>query len=232
MSENPFYAFVHLVELDQAIDQQSIQRDKLQITIDQARQRLKEHQEEVQFLRTKLQELRKSISLVELEHKALQQQEQQKQAKLNAVNTAKEYAALQHELQVVTQQAQAKEESIFALWADFEKYETAVAHKDHELKQLEKKIEEEIANIETAREKHAQEIDVLQANRHTHVHAAPEEFVARYESMRESIKNPVVPVIENTCSGCFTQLQNVDLMQLRRHVIVPCKSCYRLMYMK
>lgn len=232
MSENPFYAFIHLVELDQAIDQRIIKREKLQITIGQAEQRLKEQEEALQFLRTKLHELRKSISAVELEHKSLQQQEKQKRAKLDAVNTAKEYAALEHELAVVMKQAQEKEDAIFTLWADFEKHETAVAHQEKQIKELQKKIAEEIANIESAREKLAQEIDELNLTRSSYQQAAPAEFVANYESMRNSLKNPVVAVAENSCSACFTQIMNADLMQLRRHVIVPCKTCYRLLYMK
>lgn len=232
VSENPFYAFVNLVELDQAIDQRVIKREKLQITIGQAEQRLKEQEAALQFLRTKLHELRKSISAVELEHKALQQQEKQKRTKLDAVNTAKEYAALEQELQVIMQQAQEKEDAIFALWADFEKHEAAVTHQEKEIKELQKKIAEEIANIESERKKLSQEIEELTLNRSKYLHTAPEEFVAKYESMRESIKNPIVPVYENNCSACATQIMHADLMQLRRHVIVPCKTCYRLLYMK
>lgn len=232
MAENPFYAFIHLVELDQAIDQRIIKREKLQITIDQAKQRLQEQEDHSQFLRTKLHELRKSISAVELEHKALQQQEKQKRAKLDAVNTAKEYTALEHELQVLIQQSHEKEESIFALWAEFEKHETAVTHQEKEIKELQKKIAEEIENIESARKHLSQEIEELTLNRSKYLHTAPEEFVAKYESMRESLKNPIVPVHENNCSACATQIMNADLMQLRRHVIVPCKTCYRLLYMK
>lgn len=232
MAENPFYAFVNLVELDQSIDQRIIKREKLQIVIDQVKQRSRTQQETVAAAGQKLHDLRKQFHQTELEHTALQQQEKNKRTKLDAVNTAKEYAALEHELQLVLQQEQTKEEEVFALWARIEQQEAQVKKDEHELAQLQKKDQEEMNNIEHERSKLAQEIDELKTRRPSHEQAAPEEFVAKYATMRSSLKNPVVAVHENNCSACGTQVRQADLLQLRRHVIVPCTTCYRLLYMK
>jgi predicted nucleic acid-binding Zn-ribbon protein len=232
MAENPFYAFVHLVELDQSVDQHMLKREKLQMFIDQIAQRTRQHQHKLETLRQQAHDLRKQLHQVELEQKTLLQQEKNKRSKLNAVNTAKEYAALEHELALIMQESQAKEESIFALWEQCEAADAHVKNEEHELQQLQKKDHEEITNIEHERLKLAQEIEELHKNRSGYLHTAPEEFVARYNTMRNSLKNPVVPVVENICSACSTQLMHADLLQLRRHVILPCKACYRLLYMK
>lgn len=232
MVDNPFYAFVNLVELDQSIDQRTIKREKLQKVIDQTTERSHQQQAAVAAAEQILQTLRKQLHQAELELKTFQQQEQKKRSQLDAVNTAKEYAALEHELQAILKEAQAKEETIFVIWAQFEQQELLVKKETQELQHLFKKNQEEIANIEHERLKLAQEVEELTANRAHYLHAAPEEYVAKYQAMRNSLKNPVVPVVENICSACSTQLMQTDLLQLRRHVIVPCKACYRLLYMK
>ena len=232
MTENPFYAFVHLVELDQSIDQRIIKREKLQTTIEQVQERFRQQQQATEASRQKIHDLRKQLHQAELEHKTVQQQEKNKRSKLDAVNTAKEYAALEHELQLILKDAQTKEEAIFVLWSAFEVQEQKLKQEEQHLLKLQEADQEEIAGIEHERLKIAQEIAELEQDRKKYLHAAPEEFVARYMAMRGSLKNPVVPVVENVCSACSTQLMNTDLLQLRRHVIVPCKACYRLLYMK
>jgi predicted nucleic acid-binding Zn-ribbon protein len=219
MVENPFYAFVYLVELDQSIDRLHTQYAKLTKQIAHAQQRLQQQEDLLKLSRGALQELRKTISHLELEHKALQAQEQQKRRKLEAVNTAKEYTALEHELQIIVQQGQEKEEAI-------------VQREESALIPIRATIAEEICTIQDAQQDSMQEVEKLNTQRSQYVQSAPEDFVTRYESMRQSLKNPVVPVIENTCSACATHIVAGDLLQLRRHVIVPCKSCYRLLYMK
>jgi predicted nucleic acid-binding Zn-ribbon protein len=57
-----------------------------------------------------------------------------------------------------------------------------------------------------------------------------EELVSRYETMKQRIANPVVPVLKESCSGCFYPLSPAEIGTISKGQLGTCKSCYRLLY--
>ena len=60
---------------------------------------------------------------------------------------------------------------------------------------------------------------------------APAEYMQEFRRSKESVPNPVVPVIENHCSACYSQITVHDLAMLRRHILVTCSECFRKLYL-
>lgn len=232
MVENPFLAFVSLIELDQKLDQLAFQKAKLNDLIHRVQQHVQQQERVVGEQCAQAHVLRKQISSQELEHKSLQTQEKKIRTKLDQVNTAKEYQAIEHELQAIMQQEEQKEEAIFTAWTEFERLTKQCHDAEHELQLLSKKTQEEIDGIQHKINELEHESHSVAGQRPFFVQKSPEEFVEKYESMRKLVKDPVVPVSENRCGACSTVLMSADLAQLRRHVLVSCKTCYRLLYMK
>lgn len=91
------------------------------------------------------------------------------------------------------------------------------------------KTEQEI----TSKEKVLSEsIEQARAQRPDKEKGLPTEWLEKYAIMRESVSNPVVPVINDSCSACFYSLTAQDLSRVRRNGILQCKQCYRFLYME
>lgn len=63
--------------------------------------------------------------------------------------------------------------------------------------------------------------------------AGIEAEVDRYNSLKKSkINNPVVPIYENTCKGCFVEVAANNLSKLAQDGYVICQNCGRIIYKK
>ena len=56
------------------------------------------------------------------------------------------------------------------------------------------------------------------------------ELLGQYKIMKEKIDNPVVPLARGSCSACFTLVSQPELIEAKRHKLITCKGCYRLLY--
>ena len=68
--------------------------------------------------------------------------------------------------------------------------------------------------------------------RTTFVNVVPAELLDNYEHMRGMVVNPVVTVVHNSCSACFYPVPAQDLAILKKGKFLPCKSCYRILYIE
>jgi predicted nucleic acid-binding Zn-ribbon protein len=58
---------------------------------------------------------------------------------------------------------------------------------------------------------------------------APEWF-KKYQGMKANIPDPIAPVVQNSCGSCFYEVLAQDLVRLKLNAILPCRSCFRLLY--
>jgi predicted nucleic acid-binding Zn-ribbon protein len=59
--------------------------------------------------------------------------------------------------------------------------------------------------------------------------AIPAEFRAAYSRIR--LADPVAEVVNNQCQGCRVTVTSSGMQQLRRHVLVMCEHCGRILVM-
>ncbi|HVW99604.1 MAG TPA: hypothetical protein VHA52_04060, partial [Candidatus Babeliaceae bacterium] len=55
-------------------------------------------------------------------------------------------------------------------------------------------------------------------------------WLNRYQSMKNSVENPAVPVIDGQCSACFYTLLPKEIIALERQRLLNCNDCYRFLF--
>jgi len=232
MSEHPFQKFIDLIQFDretQVLHQNNEKLQKeianLELTKNKLLHSLEEGKKNVLSLKKKVDEL-------ELSMKELDSMESEKKKRLEEVSGPREYKSIQSELAAVNKKQHDLEQELVDLWNKYEsaqkqsetlqtesvqklqEEDTAIEQMDNELSQINQKIE--------GRE---QEREVLKKG-------IPEEWLDSYATMRRQVTNPVVPVVGDSCSACFYPVTAQVIQELKAHKLVPCRSCYRLLYIK
>ena len=75
-----------------------------------------------------------------------------------------------------------------------------------------------------------EESKVVQVEKEKHEATIPDEWLAKYQRMRNKVQNPIVPVINKSCSACYYSVPPQDMMRLKNRALLYCRSCYRLLY--
>lgn len=227
---DPFLVFVQLVEADQKIYNFFAQQEQYAREIDNLKQLLEDRSAKAAIEREKANVLRKQLAAYELSLKTLQSREKNVRHKMGFVAAPKEYTALEHELQIIEKEKNSTEDKAFAVWPELEVAEAKSITIDQEFKLYQAQVEAQIAELQAAKAEHAGELGALQAARLELLKIAPEAYVTKYESMRASVPNPVVPVVGLECSACATEVTGTMMTQLKKHLLVMCPECYRLLY--
>lgn len=229
-NNNPFFKFIDYVNLDgqltstrKAFENNTLTLDRLQL----------EHDERkiiFERLRTQVHDLRKQIDEKELELKILRDRERTKRDHLESVSSPKEYTSLNNELANLERTKREHEDAIIELWQQREQTEAALAEQQ--------KLYEQYTNdVEQQKIKLASEHEQLKVQRDSLIHHLEETakqvyppLLEQYISMKGTVPNPAVPVIDGACSACFYVITANDLTAIKRHKLVQCKECYRILF--
>lgn len=230
--KNPFLTALLLVKLDQIVQQLEKSVRSLTAEIERNDATCASERARVSDAQTTVHTFRKQIAQCELEDKTLLERERTLRKKLDNAASAKEYQALTKELEELQTTKKTNDEQVFGMWNELE---TA----QQQLKQAEAQAQQVCSIAEQKKQElHAQQTQIQaqleqeQGKRDQYCAAVDPEWLQKYETMRASVPNPVVPVITGTCSACSFDIVHADLMQLERHVFVPCRGCYRLLYIE
>jgi len=231
MVTNPFLTFVTLIQNDQRILNIThelalcaAETGRIQKSIDE---RLAAHA----LIEKSLHTLRAEIKNKELEDKHLQERDRSLRVKFEETGSTKEYISLEHALSENSVQRKKIEELVFELWDKRDALEPVCAE-DKKATDLFTEQQHTVIHKNEVRARELQvELDGLHEKRQSLEKGSPIEYVEKYESMRKSVENPIVTVINGACAGCSFQLHAADLISLKRHILVPCKECFRLLYL-
>lgn len=231
MSDISFERFIQLVEFDQATLKLEKEREKL------AHELATLHAEEGQ-LSSKLQDadqrLRKAKLLVkekEAHIEELSQREKNKEKQVDTVKNQREYASISAEIETLKKMQHDFEPELVEAWNQLDAVtrEDKQVHTEVEQRQteLKKQLEEKNKALETIQatiqEREKGRIDFLEGT--------PPELMEKYNAMRTRVTNPIVPVVNNSCSACFNTVAQQILSRLRMRVLEQCRSCFRFLYL-
>lgn len=232
MSQTPFTQFITLIQKDQAINLlvnsiKKIEQEKKDLQL--ADSQLLSQSEK---LKQTLHDFRREVDEQELEMKQLDEEEKQKKARLEVVANHKEYQSIKSEIDIVRKAQHNLEDQLIKAWHQFEtakkEYESfklSYEEKHAQTVQLIGEHEAEIAEINVdllAKEQERNEIEKT----------VPAEWIEKYTIMRARVTNPVVPVVDGSCSACFYKISTPDMNALERNKLVQCKDCFRLLYIE
>lgn len=230
MNERLLRNFIDLVTFDQTL--LALERDvvKTRDTINS----LQEQKEKILFQidaeRKVLVDLRKEVDECELSMKTLDEDEKEKKKRLDQVENAKEYAAVKSEIERIREKQRGLEQSIIDAWGRLE-----VAQKKHSANQDSmqnkvKDIDDSLLLLEQSLASLQRQVEEQTVARKQFESLVPEDLMRDYQQMRGRVPNPVVPVEYGSCSACFYSVPAQEISLLKRGVLLPCKSCYRILY--
>jgi predicted nucleic acid-binding Zn-ribbon protein len=185
---------------------------------------------QLQQIQEQLTRLRYEVQHKESEMKVLDDTAKNLQKKVDAITSAAEYKALKKELDTIKAQQHEYEDVLLQAWhavehaeRDYKSKKQMLQEKNDQLDQLYHHKEREISQQERM-------LKELFAQRSAKLEGIPEQWIAQYAMMQARVSNPLVPVINGACSGCFYTVSAPDMAALRRRVLLQCKECYRFLY--
>jgi predicted nucleic acid-binding Zn-ribbon protein len=230
MNEQAFRALIDLVQFDQSVQEVKNNIASISEEIIVLRDQEQTLNNELNQAKQQMVDARKLVDELELEMKDLDQNEQRAKERLDSAASQKEFAALQSEIDQLKQAQHDLERSVLDAW---NKRESAEKNFDT----IQKDIEAKISEITKIMQEKEQAVTALQASlserdkeRLAKAELVPEEWLEKYASMGTRVDNPVVPITDGSCSGCFYHLPNQDLLRLKRGALLQCKRCFRFLY--
>jgi predicted nucleic acid-binding Zn-ribbon protein len=232
MSEFPFQKFIKLVEFDQGIRLLDQQKSTVQSEIADHESHLKKLSDELDVAKRHQDAMQREVTRYEQEMADLVAKQREKEQLLDRTTNARESRPIYQEIETVKVKQFQLEEQVLSAWNKLE-------NSQREYQQLKHKIDEKITAEQSALDQAQQKLQTListieqDLKKSTEMQEGiPVEWLEKYEIMRRTVSNPVVPVKNNSCSACFYPIIAQDLARLRHHALLQCKDCYRFLYME
>lgn len=175
-------------------------------------------------------ELKKQFDLQELYVKDLQVKETHQLSIFERAKNSKECDAASKELDHIRADRTRQEKKLMQLWNNYQTVEKNVDVLQVEQAQKIIEIESEIEKEHEALFGYKKNLESKINLRNPMVEALPQEWILLYENMRGRVSDPVVPVVQDSCSACFYSIASRDLQLLRQNGLMPCKDCYRFLF--
>ena len=230
MERSSFELFLDLITFDQSLHETEKKLALALTQVEQVKSLQKRLLSEQEAVRAHVHALKKEVDVKEREMKELDTQEKSAKSRLGSISNQKEYQALKDEALVLKKKQHDYEATLMTVWSTYEtaqkelqkhesEFESHCAHLAQELSQHEAIINESKAFLDAAsHERRAKEQGV------------PEAWLLTYSRMRNSVKNPVVKLVGDSCSACFHSLTIHDAQTLKTLQLLQCKGCFRFIY--
>lgn len=230
MSHQTLKSFIDLVTFDQRLIELQKKISTIQSDLDKNKQQQLTEQQRLEQGAMKKNELQKFIHAQELSLAELQEQEQRLAKNLEALSSPKEYDAALKEMDNLrfsrTAQEQKLTQQMNKMQTVEKEYTATVAHVQEMISHLHTAFElgqQQIQSLE-------QELKTIDEQRSEKTVGLPADWMDTYELMRGRVTDPVVPLLQDSCSICFYAVTPRDLQLIRKSAIIQCKDCYRFLY--
>lgn len=232
MSEFPFQRFIKLIAFDQGIRALEKQRESVITQIHMQEEQLEKIAAELEVAKRHKDAMQRDVNHQEQDMAAIQAKQKEKERLLDRTTHARETQSLYHEIALFKQQQFDLEENLLLAWNKLENSSKEYDVLKKDIDQRVALLQEEIRHQKQQQEAVNQAIAQQQEKRVEYEEDIPTEWLEKYASMRQNVANPVVPVVGNSCSACFYQINAQDLVRLRHNALLQCKDCYRFLYME
>lgn len=230
MKDSPFSRFINLVTIDQKIKSCLTQKSYFDTAITEVIKQKNEHAVIVEQAHQRVNQLKKTVDAQELEMKTLDAKEQAKKRILDTLSDYKECQAIKSEVDAIQRTQVEQEKIVLDAWAQLENAQNVFQKKQLESADVLQKYDDELQKIEQSKNAVSIELAELVAKREENTVGIPEEWLEKYGLMGQQVTNPVVPIEQQSCGGCYQQLTMQDIVRARHGAIMQCKKCFRLLY--
>jgi len=230
MSEQPFKTFVNLITFDQNLLNLEKKIAQLHRDIAEVQAATYRSNQQLDACKKKVHDMKKLVDESELEARMIDEREKNKKRQLETLSNYKEYQSLKNEIDALKIKQVDLEQVVIDAWSSLEN-----AQKEYD---LEKKAHDRIVSEgQAVKEDKLKTINELENNLQKLIKQRPEkeqqvpaEWLEKYAMMRSRVEDPVVPVQNGSCSACYYQVSDQDMLSLRKRKLLQCQGCYRLIY--
>jgi uncharacterized protein len=232
MNEFPFQKFIDLVAFDQATNKLEQEYTRLDQEIIKTKEEINRATSELEAAKSRLMASKKEVDSKELEMKSLDEKQKEKQRVLDRVTNHKESQSLYQEIENLKKLQHDFEEELLKAWHKLETSTREYTLKHEEIEKRRQNLEKQFQDYIHQQVVIKKTLEENQNERPAKKLGIPEEWLEKYAIMQRTVTNPVVPVINGSCSACFYNLPHQDILRLKRHALLQCKECYRFLYME
>ena len=230
MSKSPFDLFIDLITFDQSLHEAEKKIIALETEVEELEDQIDVSNDLVKKEQVTLHDLKKEVDRQELEMKTLDEKGKECQERFAAASNNKEYIALKKETEELQQQQMDAETALITAWNNLENAQKSVVEKEKEHQITKETFEKQMSEKQSVIDNMEIVFQAEQKGRLGKEAGIPEEWIEKYERMRNSVKDPVSAVEDQNCKACFHMLTSQEMAQLNRKKLLQCKGCYRFLY--
>jgi uncharacterized protein len=230
VSEVSFEQFIQLVEFDQASGVLEKERAMLRKKAEEALVQIAQATQKLEDSEARLRKAKLDVKEKEAHMQELDARQREKERQLDQITNHREYKALASEIESLKKEQHTYEPELVQSW-------NALETATKESKTAQQEIRDSVENLQAQVQQHnnaiaqlSQKLEERVLERQTLLQGVPPELLEKYNAMRNKVANPIVPVINNSCSACFYTITQQTMNRLRMRSLEQCKGCFRFLY--
>jgi predicted nucleic acid-binding Zn-ribbon protein len=180
---------------------------------------------------SRIQTMLNQVKTKEAEMALIDQQVKEKRALLSTLVEYRDIKALNTEIDTLGRLQINNEQGLIQLWNKLEQVQKEAVRLNGHYEQQGTLLEAEYVQLEQRLAEKTRQIEVMREERIEKETIVPREWLENYTTMATRVADPVVKVEYDACSACSTSIAKQDLLRLERRAVLPCRLCFRLLYL-
>lgn len=230
MEINSFNSFIKFVKCDNDLYQLELKLKRNHNELTHILEEIEREKQKVEELKKQMDEFQQKVRFFEIDSKTNRQRLDEVKVKIAETSNPKEYTAYQHEISELETLQEKCEDNLFQSWQSYDQAKEEYDKKNLQLESWLKSQEEIIEQKKQFNVNLEKETSDLRSSCDNLKNNVSSDLIENYYKMKESIFNPVVPIRGMYCGACSFEISRKDFYQIKKHELVQCKGCYRLLY--
>lgn len=186
---------------------------------------------ELETSKNELAEAEKTRRHEEMELTASVDHAKQRETKLYAIKTTKEYQAALKEIAETKKQNKEREDRVLGLMEQIDTLTKKITQLETDLADKEAAYRKEDEVLKTEEAEFVKAIETIGARRPSIISELDVKVVRKYDHVRRRYPDALVHVVDGVCQGCSMNIPPQLFNEILRFAeLKDCPSCYRLLY--
>jgi predicted nucleic acid-binding Zn-ribbon protein len=221
---------VKIQGFDDEVEEAAVRLNQIPKEIEKVEKQTKTREDEFKNAENRIQELKKTYKLKELEIADNESKINKLNTQTFAVKTNEEYRAILSEVEFLKKSNHDIEEEMLGLMEEEEKLTKSINGLRKETEDFLQANQDKISELKAESEKMAEKQKMARVNLENNFGKLPEDIKVLYKRIAKSRGKAVCLITDNTCTGCFANLPHQFLNELKqRNKVLVCGNCGRIL---